>query len=172
MADVVKGGAFGLLKLTDYVPYPVICGLMASISVNLFDLSIFLSTQYKASHSINLFATLSVAVIHILGQNYKFNPALTFMVIITAGLVIFYGVILAFGITMADAETHNWVFGSKTTVDHYWIYFMNENISTKNIDYQALYSVSGTKSGSNATFFHALMLHMKRAVVPSYRTIH
>jgi MFS superfamily sulfate permease-like transporter len=119
-------GRFGLLKLCDYIPYPVICGLMGSVGINLFDLSIMLSTQYKLAYAWNFLPTALVALASILGHQFYLNPAMTFGALVVLGISIFYIVIISFHIPMETVEQGNWVFGKQTAVSRYWSYVTSE----------------------------------------------
>ena len=107
-------GKFGLLKLTDYIPYPVVCGLMSGIGINVIQLSIVLSTRNELKFAFNYLPALFVGFISILAHKLNWNPAVTFTIIITTGVTVFYSLLYYNDTSIDDAETSNWIFGKST----------------------------------------------------------
>ena len=137
-------GRFGILKLMDYLPYPMVCGLMASVGVSLLQLAVTMSTRNEMQYIPVLIAAFFVGVIQILGQVLNFNPAMTFASLLIVGTIAFYTVVHLLEISMETAEEQNWVFGRKHTVDKIWIYCISEVGNLRSgIDYSALWAVSG-----------------------------
>ena len=62
----------------------------------------------------NYFPALLVGIINILGHKLNWNPAVTFTIIITTGVSIFYFLLFYNNISIDDAEKSNWIFGKST----------------------------------------------------------
>jgi len=119
-------GKFGLLRLTDYIPYPVVCGLMAGIGFNVTYLSIELSTHCELQYVLNFLPALVVGVLNIAANKYGLNPAISFTLIISISISVFYGFLFFSGYTIQQAEDSNWIFGFKTAASRMWVYPINE----------------------------------------------
>lgn len=138
-------GRFGILKLMDFLPYPMVCGLMASVGVSLLQLSYTMSTRNEIRYFPVLVASIFTGCLQIVAQVYHFNPAMTFAAILVLGTLTFYFVLYFNKLSLEEAEEGNWVFGSKTSVDKLWIFWISEahSFQSGGIDFAALWGLSG-----------------------------
>eukprot|EP01036_Dinobryon_divergens_P031283 gene31283-40653_t len=135
-------GHFGLLRLTDYIPYPVVCGLMAGIGFNVLYLSVQISTNCELQYAINYLPALCVGVVNILANSYGFNPAVSFTVIITASVVCFYSSLYGLnGLDIPLAQHNNWIFEAHTVVSQLWLFPVSEgaHILAGGVDFPAIW---------------------------------
>lgn len=110
-------GHFGLLRLTDYIPYPVVCGLMAGIGFNVLYLSVQISTNCEVRYAVNYLPALCVGAANILANSNGCNPAVSFTVIIAVSVLCFYGSLyLFYGFDIPAAQQQNWIFDESHTV--------------------------------------------------------
>ena len=116
-------GHFGLLRLTDYIPYPVVCGLMAGIGFNVLYLSVQISTNCDLQYAINYAPVFCVGLVNILANAYGYNPAISFTFIITVSVFFFYSSLyFLFEFNIAQAQHNNWIFESNTVVSQLWLF--------------------------------------------------
>ena len=87
---------------------------MSGIGLNVLQLSIVLSTRNEFKYAQNYIPALFVGIINILGHKFNWNPAVTFTIIITSGVCIFYFILYYYNISIDDAESSNWIFGKTT----------------------------------------------------------
>lgn len=134
-------GKFELLRLTDYIPYPVVCGLMAGIGFNVVYLSLQISTNCELKFAFNYIPALLVGIVSILANKYGYNPAISFTFIIITSIIIFYSSLHWLGLSVQQAQNHNWIFGSNTLVSHLWLFPINEasNAFNGGIDFGAIW---------------------------------
>lgn len=136
----ILAGYMNVVKFTDYIPYPAICGLMAGIGINLIQVGIILSTQNEWANNIRFIPPLCFAIISVVAHAYHCSPSKSFLSLILGSFIIFYVVIIWKGMNMDQLEADNWTFSLRYPVPSLWVYGINERSSFHLVDWSAIWA--------------------------------
>jgi len=142
---LVLSGEFKLLRFSEFIPYPVVCGLLAGIGVLLIEMGIKLALPVLTLDCVLGF--LPGLVYGIIDSFFKLQgltPTKGLLPLTMVSILLFYAVVFFLGLDRTYLEGNNFLFSSSVVADAHFTALWPSITEFSLIDWNAVLSCSET----------------------------